>query len=432
MSALRFLTACLLPAAALTAGDRVPSGFTLETITLAPLAAVLEDGTELFSTGTFPNDELTARAPDGMTQLYATGFGSLAGVAQSPVSGFQVAGDSANATALWLLRDLNDDGNCLGPGEMVAFDPQPPVLTNAPTPEAPLPFDVVYRPGTDELYMSGSTPTDGYGAVTRSVGGVVTVYAEGFGFAGDMVWDGDVLYLGDVEFDAMFNATGFVYALQDLNDDGDALDSGEVSLVVGDLPGSSGLQQAADGALYVGTGFGGTVARVVPDGTGPALSVELDYFTGFGFAALQSLVEGPGGFVPGVAGNGELRVGDFANGDVRIRSAPFATLEVDGEVANNSAFDVVVKGTPLQEATFILSFDPVGVTLPGVADLAVGFDAPWAIAPLKPLDDQGCLRVGFAIHGQPGLVGQSLAIQGFTLEDDRWGVSNGIVSVIAP
>ena len=158
----------------------LPSGFNLES---APSASTvfgtLLDGTVLKSTGTFGADDLLAVQPDGSTRLFATGFGSLAGLAQSEVGGEIVVGDSFFAPSLWSLVDLNGDGDALDGGEMTPYVVQPPVLSNG---AAPLPFDLAFAPGTDDLYMSGSTPfgvSPTLGVVTRSSGGSWGGYTSG-------------------------------------------------------------------------------------------------------------------------------------------------------------------------------------------------------------------------------------------------------------
>src|SRR5262245_5505644 len=132
-----------------------PSGFNVETQAGPGLFAILPDGRALYSTGFFGADQLSLRQPDGTLTLFATGFGSLAGLAQSPVTGDIVVGDSFFAPALRVLRDLNHDGDTLDAGEDTPHPAVLPVLSNG---AAPLPFDLQFKPGTDELYLSGSTP----------------------------------------------------------------------------------------------------------------------------------------------------------------------------------------------------------------------------------------------------------------------------------
>ena len=82
------VTTGILSAGAQAGGFVVPAGFNFESVPAAgPAVTQLLDGRILVSTGFFGADELSVLQPDGTAVLFATGFGSLAGVAQSPVTG---------------------------------------------------------------------------------------------------------------------------------------------------------------------------------------------------------------------------------------------------------------------------------------------------------------------------------------------------------
>ncbi|MCB9898925.1 MAG: hypothetical protein H6825_13050 [Planctomycetes bacterium] len=407
-----------------------PSGFNVETLGFSPQVEItLADGTQLVRGGSFMAETLLVQHANGALSVWAEGFGSMAGMAQSPVTGDLVVGDSFPSApafaALYVLRDLNGDGDALDAGENVPHPAQPPFLT--PTDQG-VPYDLAFRPGTDELYMSVSlfgSPT--LGSVTRTADGAVTIFADGFTYPGDLVWSDGDLYLADATL-----ADGRVVRLRDTNGDDDALDAGEAIDFAAGLAGASGFVGAQDGSFLVGTGFSGTIARLLPDrdDDGTTDGVDPEYMSGFGYAGTLSLSEGAAGFVPGAGGEGELHVSDFFVGTVALRSAPLAELTVGGTVANDSLFTLTIDGAPSADGTFLLSLDPLGPTVPGIGDLTGGFAAPFVLLPLMPLDGAGTLTIAVVLHGQPGLVGLDLAVQGITLEDGRFGLSTGSRFVI--
>ncbi len=419
----------------------VPSGFNLESaVSAGPVVAQLADGRVLVSTGVFGADALGVLQPDGTALPFATGFGSLAGVAQSPVTGDIVVGDSLLRPALSVLRDLNGDGDMLDGGEVVPYDVQPGVLPNG---LAPLPFALSFEPGTDVLYMSGSTPFSGMaatlGVVSRFAGGTETVFADGLGFAGSMAWDDGVLHVADLDATTF---VGRVLALADGNADGDATDAGEAVEFASGLSGASGLVRASDGSFYVSGlfdtagDFSGCIGRLAPDTDGDGVSDGLveAYFDGFVFADGLTLLEGPGGFTPGVAGDGRLYVGDFTfpAGNRIIRTAPHATTSVVGTIANNATFDVVVGGDPGATAFSIVSLDTSGATLSGIGDVCTGFGGAFLVLPPQVLGASGQAKRTIRVVDQPQLVGMSVAIQGVVFQAGAYGLGDPIVAVIAP
>ncbi len=433
------LAAALLSPGALAGGVTLPVGFNVETQPgPGVIAAVLADGRVLLHTGVFLADDLLLRRPDGSVTLFATGIGSLAGLALSPVTGDIVAGDSVFAPPLHVLRDLNADGDALDAGENVAHPATLPVLSNG---QAPLPFDLAFRPGTDELYVSGSTPFGTFpvlGVVARVAGGAAAVWAEGLGFAAGMVWSGDVLHAADADSSTF---VGRVLTLHDGNADGDALDAGESAVFADGLQGASDLVRAQDGSFYLSgvTGpppdFAGAVARLLPDGDGDGTTdgVEPTYFGGFSFTGNLTLAEGGAGLLPGAGGDGTLAVQDFNFGvDRLVRSAPAATLTLTGTVKNNAAFDLAVGGESGAGAVVVLSLDQSGVTLHGVGDLAVGFAAPYLLLPLPPLGVPGGGSLHVVLHGVDTAVGLAFTVQGFTLQGGKIGIGNAIDAEVAP
>ena len=419
----------LPPAPVALAGDPpLPAGFNVETLAGGSfVATVLADGTVLANTFAFGNDDLLLNHPDGIQTLFADGLGSLAGIAQSPVTGAIVVGDSHFLSAgLRVLQDLNDDGDALDAGENVAH---PAVLPVMPDGLQPLPFDLSFRPGTDELYLSGSTPGLALGAVVRIAGGVATVYADGLMFAGCMAWEGDTLMVADASV-----TSGRVLALTDGNDDGDALDPGEAVEFAHPLPGASDLVRAADGSFYV-SGIFGAIGRLGPDDNGDGQTDFIDdtYFEGFGFTANLTLIEGPGGFVPGTVGDGRLFVQDFGTFSDRVlRSAPHAALSVTGAVANNQSFALHLAGEPGSQAVAVFALDQEGVTLYGIGDLALGFGAPYLVAPLPPIGLAGTSSLTLTLHEVGGAVGLPFTLQGFALNGGEVGCSNALELEVLP
>jgi len=422
------------------AGDfSVPAGFNFESAPIGgPVVGFLLDGRALLSTGSFGADELSVQQPDGNVTLFATGFGSLGGVAQSPVTGEIVVGDSLFRPALSVLVDSNGDGDALDAGEHVAHAAQPMLLDNG---SAPAPFELDFKPGTDELYMHGSTfTTPPLGVVTRTVGGVMTIWADGMGFPGSQLWDGPSLRVCDLSP----SFVGRVLTLTDLNADGDALDAGESVEFASGLSGAGGLVKAQDGKFYVsglldtivGGDFSGCIGRLLPDGNGDGISdgyIEA-YFDGFVFPEGMQLIEGPAGFGPGAAADGRLLVNDFTfpGGTRVIRSAPHASAGVVGEIANDSAFEVRVSGRPGGVAFFLASLDVSGSTLAGIGDLDIGLSVPPYVSSFQLLSPPGTAGWDIVLHDVPALVGQPLGIQGVVAFGGEYGLAAPLGFVIAP
>ena len=425
--------------AALALGVVVPSGFNAETrLAAGPMIAVLADGTRVLSTGSFGAEQLSLQHADGTVTLYAQGIGSLSGLVQSPSSGALVAGDSFSAVPLLVIADLNSDGDALDPGEVAPHPVRLPVLQGR---SPPLPFSLSFRPGapSDELYVSASNP----GVVLRVAGGVASVYADGFDFPAGMAWEGDTLYVAQ----STASFAGEVYALTDGNADGDALDPGEMLLFASGLGGASGLVRAADGHLYLSgvldpSDFSGAVARLAPDLDRDGLSDAIDpaWVSGLGsFSSSLVLLEGAGGFVPGSAGDGELWCGEFLpdfgpplSGNVIVRSAPHAALSLTGVVANNQSFALHLAGEPGSSAVAVFALDQSGTTLYGVGDLAIGFGAPYLVAPLPPIGASGQSTLGLTLHSVGGAVGLPFTLQAFALESGEVGCSNALALTVLP
>lgn len=408
-----------LAAPALAGDFTMPSGINLESVPGAPVVGTLTDGTLLYSTGGFGAEELSTRNPDGSFTPVADGFGSLAGVAQSPVTGQLVVGDSAGSAALWLLTDLNTDGDFLDAGETLPHPVQPPMLGSG---AIPLPFDIAFRPGTDEFWMTGSTPF-GFepfqGVLTRTVDGVAELLLDDLGFAAGLAFDGDTLYAADLAAD--FSA-GRVIVMD--------ASGGPVAPTVyaGGLPGASSLALAADGSLYV-SGLSSCVGRLAPDANddGVADSVETCFLDGFAFSGGLTLVEGAGGFTPGVDGEGTLFVGDFSFAGARtFRTAPLADTAVDGPVVQNSKVTVSVTGAPGAMGFYVLSLDVSGTTISGIGDLCVGFAGLNLISNMRTLDETGEAEWTLLFREYPSLLGEELMFQGFTVEDGRFGIGSGL------
>lgn len=415
-----------------------PAGFNVETLPEpGGFMLALPDGSTLYATGGFGAQSLVRRLPGGALIAFAGPFGSLAGAALSPISGDLVVGESAGAAPLYVLRDLNADLDCLDPGETTAHAATLPVLSNR---AAPLPYDLAFRPGTDELYVSGSTPfgvNPTLGVVLRVADGAASVWAEGFGFTGGLAFDGDALVVADVSASTF---AGRVVRAQDLDADGDALDAGETVDFAAGLSGANGLAVGADGSVYLSGLFdfgsgSGSVGRLAPDGDGDGLSDLVDeaFLTGFVFSGGLQLVEGPGGFAPGVAGDGLLAVSDFGfDGRLLVRSAPFAGTQLSGSVANDSEFTLTVTGEPGAGALLGLSLDTAGVTLKGVGDLGLGFTQPHLVLALAPLDGAGTSALDILLRDAEALVGLEFAAQGFTLQGGEVGLGHALLLEVAP
>ena len=442
MSSFVFARRCIslfvLAPAALAGTLVVPHGFNVEThADVGPLMLPLPDGGALLSTGSFGAAGISRRLPDGSVIPFATGFGSLAGAAISPVTGQLVVGDSFGPVALHVLTDTNGDLDCLDAGEDM---PHPVALPVLPNGVAPLPFEMIFKPGTDELFVSGSTPfsvSPVLGVVVKIAGGTASVFAEGLGFAAGIQWSGDTLYVADVD---ALSFVGRVVRLTDGNADGDAVDAGEASDFASGLSGGSDLVIAADGSVYVSGlfdlgSFTGSVGRLLPDADNDGVSDGVDeaFIHGANFTAGLSLSEGPGGLQPGVAGDATLIVGDFGfDGDLFVRTAPFAGTELSGTVANNHKFTLTVTGEPGAGALLVMSLDLQGITIAGIGDLGVGFTAPHLVLALAPLDAGGASATSIVLHGMDGLVGTAFAAQGFTLQGGEVGIGDALSLVIAP
>jgi hypothetical protein len=420
------------------AGAVAPDGFNVETRPDAgPLMLTLPDGSALLATGSFGDSGIARRLPNGTVIPFADGFGSLAGAAVSPVTGELVVGDSFGPVPLHVLVDTNGDLDCLDAGEDLRHPVALPVLSNG---AAPLPFEMTFKPGTDELYVSGSTPffvSPVLGVVVKVAGGSASVFADGLGFAGGVQWVGDTLYAVDSDSSTF---AGSVRRLTDGNLDGDALDAGEAVLFASGLTGASDVAVGADGTVYVsglfdvGT-FTGSVGRLLPDGDGDGLTDGVDeaFIHGLSFSAGLALTEGAGGFAPGVDGDGTLVVGDFGfAGDILVRTAPLAGTQVSGTVANNRAFTLTVTGAAGAGALLAISLDLQGFTLAGLGDIGLGFSAPHVVLGLAPLDVGGAAGATIVLHGMDALVGTAFAAQGFTLQGGEIGIGDALSLVVGP
>jgi hypothetical protein len=409
------------------AGDITkPSGFNIETVDAAgPIAAVLDDGSWLLAT---PGPSLTRRAPDGTLSLYAEGFQSLDGVSQSTLSGDIAVGDLISPEIIWLLRDLNNDGDALDAGERTAYPTTHPELSNG---LPALAFDVAFEPGTDVLYLIGTTNFmvfPSLPAIVRYEKGAGQVYYDALGFSGGLAFRDGVLYAGNLDSSFFF---GEVITLADGNGDGDAMDPGESVVYATGLSGASQLAFDAEGGLWLSGGFGsaGCVGRLLPDTNedGFADGVEECVFEGFGFSTGLTLFEGSGGFIPGSSGEGELWMGDFGfAGNIVARSAPLAEIEVLGTVGPGEEIEVILRGEPDADSLFIVSLDTVGSTLPGIGDLCLGFSELHAISPLLVLDGAGEASCRLQFPPLGNLVGEDFVFQGFAIEDGEIGVGNSL------
>lgn len=425
----------------------VPSGFNAET-RLAPggMIAVLEDGTRVLSTGVFSDDKLSLQHADESVTLYATGIGSIAGLAQTPSTGDLVVGDSyfAALSELLTVADLNDDGDALDAGEVAPFPVPLPVLQGT---QPPVPFSLIYRPGapTDELYVSASTP----GVVLRVADGAATVFADGFTYPAGMVWVDDTLYVANSVFDPrLFVSLGTIWACTDGNGDDDALDPGEMVAYATNLAGAGSLVRDSLGYFYVSgvtslTDFTGAVARVAPDSDHDGVSdaIDHDFITGLGsFSSTLVLFEGPGGFAPGSAADGELWCGQFNGppffepmaGNVIVRAAPHAALSLTGAVANNQSFTMHVAGEPGSQTLAVFALDQVGITLRDIGDLGFGFGGPYFIVPLPPIGGGGQSSSTMILHHVGGAVGLPFTLQAFTVRSGEIGISNALDLVVLP
>jgi len=415
-----------------------PPGFNVETRPEpGSFLLTLPDGSQLYATGPFLGQTIVRRLPGGTLLDFAGPFGSLGGAALSPQTGELVVGESAGPAPLLVLRDLNADLDCLDAGEVQAHPAALPVLSNG---AAPLPYDLAFRPGTDELYVSGSTPfgiSPTLGVVLRVSGGAATVWAAGLGFAGGLDFAGDALHVADLDA-ATF--AGRVVVARDLDHDGDALDAGESTVFAAGLTGANGLAVAQDGSVYLSGLFdvasgSGSVGRLLPDGDGDGLSDGVDegFLTGFVFSGGLELLEGPAGLAPGVAGDGQLAVAEFGlDGRVLVRSAPFAGTTLAGTVANESEFTLSVGGEPGAGALLALSLDTAGVTLPGLGDLGLGFGQPHLLLVLAPLDGAGQSAVELALRDAEALVGLAFVAQGFTQQAGETGIGDALLLEVAP
>ncbi|MBM3985246.1 MAG: hypothetical protein FJ296_06110 [Planctomycetes bacterium] len=423
---------------ALGGGFDSPPGFNVETHPDAgSLAHVLPDGSRLLATGAFGSQSLLRRLPDGTLLGFAGPFGSIAGVDRSPVTGDLVVGESFGASPLFVLRDLNGDLDCLDAGERVPHAASLPVLSNG---AAPLPYDLAFRPGTDELFVIGATPfgvSPTLGVIVRVEGGAAAIYADGLGYSGGLAFLGDTLYAGDLDTGTF---AGRVVALRDLSADGDALDAGEATNFASGLTGANGLAVTHDGRVLVsglfdfGT-FTGSVGLLQPDGNGDGASDGVDegWLSGFAFSGSLLLEEGAGGLAAGADGDALLTVADFGlDGSVLVRTAPLAGTQLSGTVANNSAFTLTVTGVPGAGALLALSLDTQGVTLSGLGDLGLGFGAPHVILVVSPLDAAGQSALPVLLRDVDALVGSSFVAQGFTLQGGEIGLGDALLLEIAP
>lgn len=437
------LAVVALSGSALCSDFTIPAGYNFETsLSAGPVVGVLDDGRLLVSTGFFGADEISVIHADGSHSLFATGFGSLAGVAQSPVTGDILVGDSLFTPSLTVLRDMDGNGDALGAGEKIPFAVQPGLL---PEGLAPLPFSLSFQPGTDNLFMTGSTPFDPMvpttGIVSRFSAGVETTFASGLGYPSGMAWAGDELYVADLNASTF---AGRILTLSDHNKDGDASDVGEAVEFASGLSGANGLVRAADGSFYLsgvfdvlaGGDFSGCIARILPDANDDGVHDGFTeaYIDGFSFTGALTLIEGPGGFSPGAGGDGRLYIGDFTApaGDRIVSSAPLAVTSVLGDVANNSTFHIMVSGEIGATALSIISLDTSTTTISGTGDLCLGFQGAFKVFAPQIIGPTRSVTQKIDVRDEPALVGLEVAIQGIVFQAGRYGLGNPLKFVINP
>ena len=61
-----------------------------------------------------------------------------------------------------------------------------------------------------------------------------------------------------------------------------------------------------------------------------------------------------------------------------------------------------------------------------LGDLRAGFGAPYLLSPPTVIGPSGSTSSQFVLHGQPGLVGLPLVIQGVVLQAGRIGIANAL------
>jgi hypothetical protein len=70
--------------------------------------------------------------------------------------------------------------------------------------------------------------------------------------------------------------------------------------------------------------------------------------------------------------------------------------------------------------------------LHGIGDLAVGFDAPYLVAPLGPIGPSGQVSLTLTLHNVGGAVGLPFTLQGFALAAGEVGCGNAFDLVVLP
>ena len=80
----------------------------------------------------------------------------------------------------------------------------------------------------------------------------------------------------------------------------------------------------------------------------------------------------------------------------------------------------------------MFALDQTGVTLHGIGDLAVGFGAPYLVAPLPSIGLSGSTSLTLTLHGVGGAVGLPFTLQGFALNGGEVGCSNALELEVLP
>ena len=430
------LLSAVVAAPSASAGDALlPDGFNLETRpTGGQPVFTMNDGSTLVKFGGFGPNAFRVLHADGTLSLYATGVGSFAGAAQSPVTGDVFIGDF-NTGGVWHFHDDNDDGDALDVGEQSVLAASLALLPGGLTIGS---YSLAFEPGTDDLYFNGGAADFSATYVVRVTDAstptaAANIYFQGLTFSGGVAWHDGALYTGDFAF-----PTSRVVKLVDGNDDGDALDAGESHDYVSGLPGVNLLAFDAAGRLYI-SGVSdfvtvNAIARCAPDADADdvADAVDTTWLDGVGFTGSLLILEGPGGLEGGASGDGVLwfEADGLGAGSKLLRTAPFASTGVVGDVADDSHFDVVVGGAPGALAVVVLSLDTAGVTITGFGDTGVGFSAAHLVSAPLPVNGSGEAVLGVTFHGLDALVGLDLAIQGFVLEGGEVGFGDGLTFVV--
>jgi hypothetical protein len=290
-----------------------------------------------FTDADFPSYALAA---DGTADLFGgdavndNGFGGIADLLVLPggevvVSDNGTPAEGGSGERLWLLVDGNSDDDYLDAGEVAELIPK--ATLDALTGQADFTGSRVIRGADGALFTSTGDLGDA-GEVIRIADPTGTPSAMifftdgaqgGIDIGGALEWNGGGIVFADADADFLTPGNDRLWKLVDNNNDGDALDAGESTLISSTLDLAVAFEAGPGpaGSLWRTIGIGGSSLDWIHPGNATVVRVAAtttNTFTGLAFTSLSVSTFEPG------AGNADLLV--VGSTDLGLPAAAFLTV----------------------------------------------------------------------------------------------------------